>query len=140
MSVNEYRIGEFLIREGEYPDKFMVVASGQCKAFVEKQVERSMEPSNMQKGRVRKQRRLDFAGSQLQSLNEVKQLHKEEAPEKYMEGYINSLDEGTNGIVRPKRFFENEQVPLNNTSCPSRIVFFNKHVLILLLISYFCTP
>ena len=124
LTVNEYKMGEYLIKEGEYPDKFMVVATGQCKAVIERLVERNAEPSIMLKGRVNKQRRFDFAGNHLDAMDKVKELRKEEPQEEFMEGYINSVDPESKKHLKARRFFEHE--PISSDS-PNKITY-KKHV------------
>ena len=109
MKVEEFKIGQYIIREGQVPKHFFLIAEGCCKTINEKTMSRpSLGSPNIQ-GLVPKKRRLDFAGDQLQSLEEVKELRrKEEAPDQYMEGYISSMEHDR---FQTNRTFQNDLRP-----------------------------
>lgn len=124
----EFKMGESLVKEGEFHQKFMVIASGHCKAMVERGVEARANPSNKIKGRIAKQRRFDFGKNPREKSPINKDLCKGDTPEEYLEGYINSVDPASKSQLNPTRFFENETT---QSSRPD-LIKYTKHVKILL--------
>lgn len=60
LKCHTFKIGEYLLEQGKFPESMMILASGSCKVSIERSIVRPVDPNPKVKGLISKQRGMSF--------------------------------------------------------------------------------